>query len=228
MRDLEILYCGYRNWALEVYQDIKKHPRVKNISLITDNDELINSIISFKSIDIIIFVGWSWFIPDNITENILCLGVHPSDLPFYRGGSPIQNQIIDGIIETKCSLFRMNKNIDSGDIWLKTPLSLKGDNMDQIFTNIISSTKTLLNKLFDLYPNIIPIKNNLSKGCYCKRRKPNQSKITAEEFKNKSLLQLYNLIRSLTDPYPNAFIEDNDGNRLYLTGVKYERNTKND
>ena len=36
-----------------------------------------------------------------------------------------------------------------------------------------------------------------------------------------TLKELYNFIRCLTDPYPNAFIEDNEGNRLVFKNVNY-------
>ncbi len=42
-----------------------------------------------------------------------------------------------------------------------------------------------------------------------------------------SLLEIYNKIRCLTDPYPNAFLEDEHGNRLFFEGISYERNEKN-
>ena len=42
--------------------------------------------------------------------------LHPSSLPQYRGGSPIQNQIIDGIKESEVCIFKMEKEIDSGQI----------------------------------------------------------------------------------------------------------------
>lgn len=46
--------------------------------------------------------------------------------------------------------------------------------------------------------------------------------LTKEDFNTKSLYELYNIIRCLTYPYPNAYLEDNNGNRLYFTGVRYE------
>ena len=50
--------------------------------------------------------------------------LHPSDLPKFRGGSPIQNQIINGVKKTKISIFRINSEIDAGDIVAKAPLDL--------------------------------------------------------------------------------------------------------
>ena len=37
------------------------------------------------------------------------------------------------------------------------------------------------------------------------------------------LEELYNFIRSLTDPYPNALICDKNGDKLFLKKVYYEK-----
>jgi methionyl-tRNA formyltransferase len=178
-----------------------------------------------KSIDVILFIGWSWLISEDITKKFLCLGIHPSDLPQYRGGSPIQHQIINGIKQSKVSLMTLSdEKVDAGDIWLKEELDLSGDTMNSIFTNIVASSVKLLNKFFDSYPNIKAYAQEIEQGSYYKRRKPLESKLTPEDFKDKSLEYLYNFIRSLTDPYPNAYLEDDLGNKLIFKEVKYVPN----
>ena len=156
-----------------------------------------------------------------LLDKFLCLGIHPSDLPNYRGGSPIQHQIINGIKKTNVSLFTISEKLDEGDIWLKEKLDLSGNNMDEIFKNIETSSVILLNKFFNLFPNITPTQQDLKLGSYFKRRTPNQSEITLDDFKNKPLEDIYNTIRCLTDPYPNAYIEDSNGNRLVFKEVKF-------
>jgi methionyl-tRNA formyltransferase len=59
------------------------------------------------------------------------------------------------------------------------------------------------------------------KGSYFKRRKPAESKITYEDLNTKSLSEIYDFIRCLTDPYPNAYMEDQNGNRLIFKEVHY-------
>ena len=48
------------------------------------------------------------------------------DLPFGRGGSPLQNLIVRGFKETKISAVKAVKNIDGGPIYMKRKLSLTG------------------------------------------------------------------------------------------------------
>ena len=59
--------------------------------------------------DMILWYGWSWIISEKIIENYFCVMLHPSPLPKYRGGSPIQNQIIRGEKYSKVTLFKMTK-----------------------------------------------------------------------------------------------------------------------
>ena len=51
---------------------------------------------------------------------------------------------------------------------------------------------------------------------YCKRRKPMDSEITIDELTSKDSEYLYNKIRMLADPYPNAFIKTKDGKKLFI------------
>ena len=61
---------------------------------------------------IIFFIFWSKIIPKKIFSNFLCIQFHSSDLPKFKGGSPIQNQILKKIYKTKISAFKINEKID--------------------------------------------------------------------------------------------------------------------
>ena len=68
---------------------------------------------------IIFFIHWSKKIPSKIFKNYLCIQFHSSNLPKFKGGSPIQNQILRNIKKTKITAFKVTDKIDSGDICLK-------------------------------------------------------------------------------------------------------------
>ena len=218
-----IVLCGYRDWAQNIFESIKKHPNVTIMDIITSHEEYIQKEDKFKDIiDIILFIGWSWIIPPKITEKFLCLGVHPSDLPNYRGGSPLQHQIINGVEKAKVTLMTLSDHrLDAGDIWIKEDLDLSGDNMIEIFNNLTQSSVKMLNYFFDKFPDIVPQDQDTAPGSYFKRRTQNQSELTKDQLLNMNLKQLYNFIRALTDPYPNAFIKDEEGNKLYFKEVTY-------
>ena len=67
-------------------------------------------------------------------------------MPKFRGGSPIQNQIIRGITKSKISAFRVNSVIDGGDICLKRHINLTG-NTKNIFIQIESKIFRMIKNL---------------------------------------------------------------------------------
>jgi len=83
--------------------------------------------------DYVFFIHWSWKIPAELYEPLECIGFHMTDLPFGRGGSPLQNLIVRGIRETRLSAFRVSAKMDAGPIYLKRPLSLEGRAGDIFF-----------------------------------------------------------------------------------------------
>ena len=223
MGKLRIAFCGYREWALEVFENIRSNSCLDKPILIKSReeyDEWIAGVV--PPLDLALFVGWSWLIPPQVLKRFLCLGIHPSNLPDYRGGSPIQNQIVRGLRSTKLSLLTLDEGIDEGDIWLKEDLSLEGDSMRMVFDNIVRSSTRLLSRFFATYPGIQPEKQRNGEGSYYKRRKPADSRITTRQIESMKLEELYNFIRCLTDPYPNAYLEDERGNRLYFKDVHFE------
>ena len=210
------LFCGYRDWALHAYNELKKH----DFELCDSQETLLKT--DLKKYEFILLAGWSWLIPDELLKKTKFFGIHPSDLPNYRGGSPLQNQIIDGITSTKCSLFEIAPGIDKGGIVKKTPISLEG-NMKNIFNELTRCTVELGTYLANNYQKIkIEPQGD---GKTLKRRKENESKLDPELFRT-DLLKSYNIIRALGDPYPNAYIEDEKGNRLYFKEVKYVKGGK--
>ena len=63
--------------------------------------------------DKILIPHWSYIIPESIFANYECIVFHMTDLPFGRGGSPLQNLIVRGIKQTKISALRVEKGLDT-------------------------------------------------------------------------------------------------------------------
>lgn len=76
--------------------------------------------------------------------------------------------------------------------------------------------------------NLSPVINTRASHETLKRRTPKQSKIDFQLINVNNIEPLYNFIRALTDPYPNAFLEDDLGNKLYIEKIRYERSKKLD
>jgi len=149
--------------------------------------------------EIIFFPDWSWIIPNEIISNYKCICFHESNLPKFRGGSPIQNQIIRGITKTKTTAFIMNEKIDAGDIILQKNLSLEGS-IQEIFSRMSENDYSLILKIIN---GKYKRRKQSGKPTTYSRRKPKESEL---KNLNHSTNYLYNFIRMLEDPYPNAFI----------------------
>lgn len=246
---MNIIFAGYRKWSYQILKNLLKTPHEKwNIAAILttpeeeshfetssvarlsvktdefDKKETLQKITKFKP-DVFLYYGWSWMIPKAIYKNHLCLVLHPSPLPKYRGGSPIQNQIIAGETKSAVSIIQTIDKIDAGDIYSQTEFPLSGS-LEEIFSKIVKIGSRDTIKLLDRLAtgSIQPTKQDLSQGSYYKRRKPNESELTIEDLQNKTSEELYNFIRALTDPYPNAFIKCKDGKKLFITEAKIEKN----
>jgi methionyl-tRNA formyltransferase len=208
---MKVCCVGYRPWALEIYESIKDNDyEVLIISSKKEYDE--QKIIEYDP-DYILFYGWSWIINSQLLEDFKCVMLHPSPLPKYRGGSPIQNQIINGEIDSAVTLFLMDSGIDTGDILAQEYLSLEGS-LSDIFGRITKIGKKLT--LDVLTNNYTLRKQDNENSSYFSRRKPSQSEITIDEIMTKSGEYLHNKIRMLQEPYPVSFIKTSDGRKLKI------------
>lgn len=218
-----VWFCGYRDWALQIYEGVAS----VNDTAITllDNEESFDKSSSlFKEGDLLLFVGWSWIVSKEITQKCKCACLHPSPLPKYRGGSPLQHQIINGEKDSAVTLFWMDEYVDKGPIVFTGSFSLSGS-LDEIFSRIVSVGRVGINKLLNRHINNFytpGIPQEESAKTYYKRRTPAMSEIKLEDFTNLSARTLYDKVRALQSPYPNAYVVCADGKKLYIEVAKNE------
>ena len=67
----------------------------------------------------VFFPHWSWKVPPEILAATECVCFHMTDVPFGRGGSPLQNLIVQGYTETKLSALHMVSELDAGPVYMK-------------------------------------------------------------------------------------------------------------
>ena len=207
---MKVVGIGYRDWSIEIYNRLKKKKiDIKIIKKKKINYKIIDSI----NPEYILFYGWSWKVPSKITKKYKCIMLHPSKLPNFAGGSPIQNQIIRNVKKSAVTLFRMNHKIDEGNIIYQLNMSLSGT-LNDIFNRIITKGTLLTLKMFKKYNEK---KSNVKK--FYKRLKPINSEITLDELRTKKGSYLFNKIRMLQDPYPNPYIRTQDNKKLIIKKV---------
>jgi methionyl-tRNA formyltransferase len=140
-----------------------------------------------------------------------------TDVPFGRGGSPLQNLIERGIYQTKISALKAVKELDAGDVYLKKDLSLHGS-AGEIYIIATDIIKSMIVTIIENKPDPTP---QYGEVVEFQRRKPEQSDISNLD----SLSKVYDYIRMLdVEGYPNAFIET-DHLRLEFTGADFKKDT---
>ena len=194
---MKYVICAYRDYGIKLYHSLKKK---FDFTLITSKNELTYNKIKKLNPTLIFFPDWSWKVPDKIVSNYTCVCFHEAPLPKFRGGSPIQNQIIRGITKTKTTAFIMNSKIDAGDILLQNNLSLEGS-IEEIFSRMYKNDFSMILKIIR---GDYKRRKQTGKSTTFSRRKPKDSKL---KDLNVSKKYLYNFIRMLESPYPNAYIQ---------------------
>lgn len=187
-----------KKWHFDNFKKISN----KNFRLIKNKKDLnYKNILKLKP-KLIFFPHWSYIVSNKIISNFKCICFHETNLPYGRGGTPIQNLIIRKKKYTKISAFIMNSKIDSGDLisMKKRNLSLKGS-AQEIYER---SSKII----FDMIKEITKMKKIISfeqKGKVTKfKRLNNNGEINT---KSNNLNEIFDHIRMLdAKTYDGAFI----------------------
>lgn len=79
--------------------------------------------------DIALVASFGQILSEEFLQHKLCINVHPSLLPKYRGATPIQSAILNGDKETGVTIMKVVKEVDAGDIILQEKIALGEDVM---------------------------------------------------------------------------------------------------
>ena len=214
-----IVIATIKEWNINNYFELKKELENEySFYLISNKDELSLEKIEKINPKYIFFPHWSWIIPENIYKNYECILFHMTDLPYGRGGSPLQNLIINKVYNTKISAIKVSKELDEGDVYLKEDFDISKGSAKEIYKN---ASKLIFKKLI---PNILrqnptPVRQEGDVVNF-KRRTPEQSNI--KMLNDVSIANLYDFIRMLDAPsYPKAYLElDNLKMELFEVIIK--------
>ncbi len=142
------------------------------------------------------------------------LNLHGSLLPKYRGRVPVNWVLVNGETETGVTLHYMEEKADRGDIVAQKPVPITPE--DTAFTLFAKMTAAAESLMRETYPLLragrAPRKpQDHSQASYFGGRRPEDGRIDWR----KSALEIYNLVRAVTHPYPGAFTTL-DGRKLFI------------
>ncbi|WP_434303277.1 formyltransferase family protein [Clostridium botulinum] len=199
---MKIIIATIKSWNVKNADKFRRDNDYEHdVFIVTNKNNLTYGKVREINPEYIFFPHWSWVIPKEIYETFNCIVFHMTDLPFGRGGSPLQNLIERGIENTKISAIKVDDGIDTGDIYFKESLNLNGT-ADEIF---IRASQIIFNKMIPKIINekILPKKQS-GEVIQFKRRNSSQSEILS----NFDLEKIYDYIRMLDgEDYPKAFIK---------------------
>lgn len=205
-----------KSWNIKNYEKLKNKYRNDEFRLINKKDDLSSEFLERYKPRYIFFPHWSWIIPKSIYENYECVVFHMTDLPFGRGGSPLQNLIVRGVYDTKISAIRASKRMDTGDVYFKEKLDISIGSADEILSWV---SDIIFNRMIPRFMNEDPVPvPQEGEIVEFRRRTPDQSEIPD----NLSQRQIYDYIRMLDgEGYPTAY-KRYRGGRIYFKHAELE------
>lgn len=196
-----ILILSNRVWNRTLARRIEEETG-HEVYLISSKEDLTLQNVSRLKPRWIFAAHWSFLIPESIWKNWETVIFHMTDLPYGRGGSPLQNLIKSGHSSTAVSALRCNGDIDSGDIYLKKSLALLGS-AEEIYLRTDAVIEEMIVEISRDKPNPQP---QMGEPTYFRRRVPTQSNLN--ECSAGDLKSWHDHIRMLdADDYPHAYLE---------------------
>ena len=202
-----------KSWHDDLFEQLKSRVNESWTRISSSKELSLDNLILLNPSKIFI-PHWSHILPKEIWDSFECIVFHMTDLPYGRGGSPLQNLILEGKIETKISALKADAGIDTGPVYMKCDLSLKGS-AQEIFSRSVPIIHQMIVRILD--NNLLPVLQ-VGQIKEFKRRKPQEGNLN----KASELTVVYNYIRMLdAEDYPKAFLET-DFLRLEFCNARFD------
>ena len=207
----------------EIIKIIKKKFFIKKIYFSKNINTNYKFLQDFKN-NIFISAGFSTIFSKNITKipNYF-LNLHAGKLPKYRGGSPLNWQIINNEKYYGISIIQIKSGIDTGHIYGEKKIKLKlNDNISSVHKKVNLEFPKLLYKVLEIIKKkkIKFLKQNNRKAIYWHQRSDLDGYI---DFKNKKAIEVYNFIRALSYPYKGAWALTDNFKKVRILKVKLQK-----
>lgn len=115
--------------SIKVIQPSKLRPSAEDLDINNpdnkiDGYNLLKAILS--DMDVCIVASYGKIIPQELLElpKYGFINIHPSNLPEFRGPSPIESQLLNNYKELVISIMKLDAGMDSGDIIIKNKIDI--------------------------------------------------------------------------------------------------------
>ena len=170
--------------------------------------------------DYLVVVAYGLILPQAVLDipKIAPVNLHASLLPRFRGSSPMQYAILEGLKETGNTVMLMSKGMDEGDMLATNKIVIEeNDDLEAVHDKLSITGAPLLAKTLVEFAEgkITPVPQDHSKATYT-------AKITTETAKidwNKTASEIRNQIYAMS-PCPGAWFECEKDTRIKVFRAK--------
>ncbi len=187
-----------RPWNRGMADSLHERTGIEFVS-ITEPAELTAEALEAIDPSYVFLPHWSHRIDASVYDRFECVIFHMTDLPFGRGGSPLQNLIARGFDDTRISALRCVGEMDAGPVYLKRDLSLLGS-AEEIYLRASRIMEEMIVELLSTSPAPVP---QSGEPTLFKRRRPDEGDLIEAT----TLDRVFDMIRMLdAEGYPKAFL----------------------
>ncbi|NIK12252.1 methionyl-tRNA formyltransferase [Alkalibacillus almallahensis] len=199
MIEVKNVIIANHDWYHKVYENLT-NTLDHQFYYISDRKSLTYDYLSTINPRYIFIPHWSFIIPQEVYENFECIVFHMTDLPYGRGGTPLQNLISRGIYETKLTAIRCEAELDAGPIYLKKDLNLHGS-AEEIYMRAAQRIEQMIQEIIETEPTPY---EQVGEVVSFSRRKRTEGDLKGID----TLEKAFDYIRMLdATSYPRAYLE---------------------
>jgi methionyl-tRNA formyltransferase len=196
-RGMQLSESDVKKYALAHGLHLLQPEKLKNEGFLSDLRSLnadLFIVVAFRMLPVVV-----WDMPPLGTVNL-----HASLLPNYRGAAPINWALINGEKETGMTTFKLQQEIDTGQIILRDKIAIRDDEtVGELYHELMDIGKKVLLKTVDAIASgdyeLLP-QDHITDV----RHAPKIFKETCRIDWGKDAATIYNLVRGLS-PYPAAW-----------------------
>jgi len=209
---------------------VKEEARASGATLLQPEDIrsacFLESLTAFEA-DIFVVVSYGCILPEEVlaVARKICVNVHASLLPKYRGAAPVQRALMAGESRTGVTFIRMNRYMDRGDILLKKTTRITTADtavlLDARLAHMAAESLPGLLARID-HGSVRPVKQDERKATYAAKLKKEDGRLDWS-LTNR---EVFNRHRGCSG-WPGSFATFR-GKRLNITELSLGKNTRRD
>ena len=176
--------------------------------------------------DIIVVVAYGCIIPPQLLHvaKYVCINLHVSMLPKYRGSAPIQWAVLNGDAGTGVTIMQLDEGLDTGDILMVEPVAIDPEETSGSLFDRVSAVgaRTLVTALEKIEAReFVPQKQDDAAATLA----PPLTKDMARFDFTQDAAHIHNWVRGM-NPWPMAWFEQ-DGKRIKVLECHLAPNEQN-